>query len=85
MRCDKCKHNRSGIEDIKVDGWTVAQYEDWGCAKESEMTQEQLDAACETDGDVCPFYEYDKDLDDPCYACPGSPDYCDRCKNKEQE
>ena len=75
MICDDCKYNRSSIEDIKVDGRTAAQYEEWACVKEDELTDDQFNIVY-TGGD-CPFYEHDENLDDPCYGCPGSPDYCD--------
>ena len=83
MICDDCVHNRCGTEDIKVDGWTVAQYDEWGCEVEGKLTVELLeniDTATE-----CPYYEHDKDLDDPCYGCPGSPDYCDKCPRRDKE
>ena len=50
--CSQCRWNRSGIEDIVVDGRTAAQYEDWGCAKEGEFTEDD-----EPIGINCRFFE----------------------------
>ena len=81
MICDDCKHNRTSVENIRVDGKTVAQYIECGCTKEDELTEERQNIVYD-EGD-CPFYEYDTNLDDSCYGCPGSPDYCDTCDKKE--
>ena len=81
MKCDDCKHNRTSVEDIKVDGWTAAQYVEWGCVHEDEMSEDDLNVLWNED--KCPFYEHDENLDDPCYACPGAPDYCENCNGGE--
>ena len=83
MICDDCIHNRTGSQRIIVDNKTADEWEEWGCEVEGKLTSElmeNIDKAKE-----CPYYEHDSDLDDPCYGCPGSPDYCDECTNKEQE
>lgn len=80
MKCDDCKHNRTTIEDIKVDGWTAAQFEEWGCVHEDELSEEELDILWNKG--ECRFYEHDENLDDPCYGCPGYDDYCDKCNGR---
>lgn len=79
MQCDTCKHNRTTTEDIIVDNRIADQYVECGCAKKDEIDELVLA------GHDCPLYEYDDDRDDPCYACPGSPDYCDKCKIGKDE
>lgn len=82
IKCDTCKHNRSWTDDIIVDGRIADQYEEWGCAKEDELDEHELNLVFE--GYSCRLYEHDNNLDDPCYACPGSPEHCDKCNIKEE-
>lgn len=83
IKCDTCRHNRTTVEDIIVDNRVADEYEEWGCAREDDLTEDELNVVFA--GGECPFYEYDKNLDDPCYGCPGAPDYCDKCNGREKE
>jgi len=51
-QCSLCRHNRSGIVDIIVDGRTADQWEDWACEMEDEFTDED-----EPIGVNCRFFE----------------------------
>ena len=53
-QCGMCRHNRSGLVSIRVDGRTADEYEDWACAREDEFTEgieEQIEQG------KCPLFE----------------------------
>jgi len=77
--CSRCRHDRSGVTRVVVDNRTADEYEEWACAVEDAMTEEDLRRMQEGE---CPFYEYDERLDDPCCGCPGYDEYCGRCPVK---
>lgn len=66
--CSTCKHFSVFYDDIVVDGRTAACYEEWECAKEDELTEDELNDAFDNKNG-CRLYEYNTDMDDPCYWC----------------
>ena len=52
-QCGDCRFNRSSIENIIVDGRIADQFYDWGCAKESEFTDADVEAI---NAGKCPYW-----------------------------
>ena len=94
--CMNCVHYRGGYQRIVVDGRTADAWEEWGCEKERELTDD--DWACIDQG-VCRFYqkmELEPEIIN-CPSCGGMADfvhekghtfgyyYCPICEGRDDE